>query len=48
MERRLEEGRVALQHLEVMLLNVGCDDPGTAIGTQLLLPLLQVGTHCCY
>lgn len=41
-EARLEEGRVALQHLEMFLLNVACDDPGAAIGTQLVLPLLQV------
>lgn len=40
-ESRLEEGRVALQHLEMFLLNVACDDPGAAIGTQLVLPMLQ-------
>jgi hypothetical protein len=40
-EARLEEGRVALQHLEMFLLNVACDDPGAAIGTQLVLPMLQ-------
>ncbi|WIA33521.1 hypothetical protein OEZ86_006646 [Tetradesmus obliquus] len=40
-EGRLEEGRVALQHLELMLTNVACDDPGAAIGSQLVLPLLQ-------
>jgi hypothetical protein len=44
-EGRLEEGRVALQHLEVLLVNVACDDPGTVIGSQLVLPLLQV-RHC--
>lgn len=41
-ETRLEEGRVALQHLELFLVNVACDDPGAAIGSQLVLPLLQV------
>jgi hypothetical protein len=40
-EAQLEEGRVAVQHLELFLLNVACDDPGTVIGSQLLLPLLQ-------
>jgi len=40
-EACLEEGRVALQHLEMFLLNVACDDPGAAIGTQLVLPMLQ-------
>lgn len=32
---------VALQHLEMHLINVACDDPGAMIGTQLALPLLQ-------
>jgi hypothetical protein len=32
---------VALQHLEMQLINVACDDPGAIIGTQLALPLLQ-------
>jgi hypothetical protein len=41
-EGRLEEGRVALQHLELFLVNVACDDPGATIGSQLVLPLLQV------
>ena len=27
-EKRIEEGRVILQHLEMQLLNVACDDPG--------------------
>ena len=40
-EKRVEESRVALQHLEMHLINVACDDPGVAIGTQLALPLLQ-------
>jgi hypothetical protein len=49
-EGRLEEGRVALQHLELFLVNVACDDPGATIGSQLVLPLLQVGwgsATCC-
>jgi hypothetical protein len=41
-EARLEAARAALQHLELALLNVACDDPGTPIGAQLILPLLQV------
>ncbi|KXZ54862.1 hypothetical protein GPECTOR_4g934 [Gonium pectorale] len=40
-ERRLEDSSVALQHLEMQLINVACDDPGALIGTQLALPLLQ-------
>ncbi len=32
---------MALQHLEMQLINVACDDPGAMIGTQLALPLLQ-------
>eukprot|EP00775_Hariotina_reticulata_P013475 gene13475-13601_t len=45
-EAQLEEGRVAVQHLELFLLNVACDDPGTVIGSQLLLPLLQDRLDC--
>lgn len=41
-EKRMEDGRAALQHLEMALINVACDDPGAAIGAQLVLPLLQV------
>jgi hypothetical protein len=40
-ERRLDDGRAALLHLETFAINVACDDPGTAIGTQLILPFLQ-------
>lgn len=40
-EKRLEEGRTCLAHLELALINVACDDPGAAVGTQLALPLLQ-------
>jgi hypothetical protein len=40
-EKRLEEGRCVLQHLEVHLINVACDDPGAVVGAQLALPLLQ-------
>jgi hypothetical protein len=40
-EKRLEDGRAALQHLEMFLISVACDDPGAAIGAQLALPLLQ-------
>ena len=41
MEKRVEENRVALQHLEVHLINTACDDPGATIGTQLAQPLIQ-------
>jgi hypothetical protein len=37
----MEEARVVVQHLEMQLVNVACDDPGIAIGGQLALPLLQ-------
>lgn len=40
-EKRLEEGRAVLLHLENYLINVACDDPGMAIGMQLALPILQ-------
>eukprot|EP00884_Botryococcus_braunii_P009363 jgi/Botrbrau1/18428/Bobra.0072s0020.2 len=40
-EKRLEDGRVALQHFMMFLINVACDDPGATIGVQLALPLLQ-------
>lgn len=40
-EKRLEDGAVVLQHLEMFLINVACDDPGAAIGTSVILPLLQ-------
>lgn len=40
-ERRLEDGRAVLAHLEGALINVSCDDPGASIGQQLALPLLQ-------
>lgn len=40
-DRKLEEGRAALHHLEMHVINVACDDPGCVIGSQLALPLLQ-------
>lgn len=40
-EKKLEDGRVALHHLEAFLIHVACDDPGAIIGAQLALPLLQ-------
>ena len=40
-DKRLEEGRATLQHLEMHLINVACDDPGATIGAQLALPMLQ-------
>ncbi len=32
---------MVLQHLEMHLINVACDDPGALIGAQLALPMLQ-------
>lgn len=40
-ERRLEDGRVAVQHLMAFAINVACDDPGITIGSSIVLPLLQ-------
>lgn len=40
-EKKLEEGRAVLHHLEMFLVNVACNDPGAAVGAGLLLPLLQ-------
>jgi hypothetical protein len=31
-EKRLEESRVALQHLEMNFINTACDDPGMLAG----------------
>lgn len=41
-EKKLEDSRVVLQHLEMHLLNTACDDPGATIGMHLALPMLQV------
>ena len=38
---RLDDGLVAIMQLEQHLLNVACDDPGCAIGINLILPCLQ-------
>lgn len=40
-EKRLNDGCAALHHLEMHMINVACDDPGAAIGAQLILPILQ-------
>ena len=37
----------ALQHLEMQLINVACDDPGAAIGANMALPLLQDRLDAC-
>lgn len=38
MERRLEDGAVVLQHLEMFLINVACNDPGRSqMGFKMLL-----------
>lgn len=39
-EKRQEAGRAALQHLEMHLINVACDDPGASIANKLVLPML--------
>jgi hypothetical protein len=38
---QIEQGQVAIIHLEQHLLNVTCDDPGAALGLSVILPLLQ-------
>lgn len=40
-DERVEEGKVAIQLLKSFVINVACDDPGTTLGVQLLLPFLQ-------
>ena len=40
-EKRVEEGAVVVQHLEMFLINVACDDPGALVGTSIILPMLQ-------
>ena len=51
-EKRLAEGWAVLIYLQNQLVNVACDDPGSAIGAQVALPYLQVGCasldeQCC-
>lgn len=38
---QMEQGQVAILYLEQNLLNVSCDDPGAALGLNVVLPLLQ-------
>jgi len=40
-ERRLDEGKVAVQHILQFAINVACDDPGITIGQYIVLPYLQ-------
>lgn len=40
-ELKIEESNVVLQHLEKFVIDVGCNDPGTVIGAQIILPFLQ-------
>ena len=47
-EKRMAEGRAILIYLQNQLVNVACDDPGAAIGAQVALPFLQVGSACFY
>ena len=39
--KKLEAGSAVLHHLEMFLMNVACNDPGAAIGANLVLPFLQ-------
>ena len=39
--KKLEAGSAVLHHLEMFLMNVACNDPGAAIGANLVLPILQ-------
>ena len=38
---RQANGQAVLCHLRAQLINVACDDPGAAVGTHLVLPLLR-------
>lgn len=40
-EKRQQEGQAVLPFLHAYMLNLACDDPGTIIGPQLVLPMLQ-------
>ncbi|KAL0037645.1 hypothetical protein WJX77_006007 [Trebouxia sp. C0004] len=41
MERFHAVNRAALIHLEAQVINVACDDPGRAVGSSVLLPMLR-------
>lgn len=41
MEKRLEDGHAALQHLEMLFIGVACDNPGARLSAELVLPALQ-------
>lgn len=40
-ERFHAANRAALIHLEAQVINVACDDPGRAVGSSVLLPILR-------
>ena len=40
-ERFQAANRAALIHLEAQVINVACDDPGRAVGANVLLPMLR-------
>ena len=41
-EKRMDDTVVVIQHLERHVMNAACEDPGSVLGTLLLLPVLQV------
>ena len=41
LEKQLDAGQAALQHLESYVINLACDDPGIGIGSLVILPFLQ-------
>ena len=40
-EKRQQQGRAVLPLLENSVINLACDDPGTVIGPQIILPMLR-------
>ena len=41
LEKRIDTGCAALSHMETIIVNLACDDPGALVGTTLLLPKHQ-------
>jgi hypothetical protein len=41
LEKRIDAGCAALSHMETIIVNLACDDPGAVIGSNLLLPRHQ-------
>merc|ERR1712072_115915 len=46
LEKRIDTGCAALCHMETIIVNLACDDPGALIGSTLLLPRHQLNIDC--